>query len=96
LEVGHHVETTATIATPILSRICNGPKLTHHALAIWADKLSMADKHRIGTFCRREDVKFRNYGRDQGLAVMEKHLIFDMDIPEWCGLWDPTEVILEG
>lgn len=56
----------------------------------------MADKHRIGTFCRREDVKFRNYGRDQGLAVMEKHLIFDMDIPEWCGLWDPTEVILEG
>lgn len=36
----------------------------------------MADKHRIGAFCRREDIKFRNYGRDQGLTVMEKHLIF--------------------
>lgn len=36
----------------------------------------MADKHRIGAFCRREDIKFRNYGRDQELTVMEKHLIF--------------------
>lgn len=56
----------------------------------------MADKHRIGAFCRREDIKFRNYGRDQELTVMEKHLIFDMDIPEGCKLWDPTEVVLEG
>lgn len=36
----------------------------------------MADKHRIGAFCRREDIKFRNYGRDQELTVMEKYLIF--------------------